>query len=230
MSARPSRSFALAAVAAGALWLTACSGGLRSDAEAPTVYTLRAAAPPAAAGAAGAPVGVLEVLRPVTAPGLDSDRLVVTRPDRSVDAYANARWAARVPVLVEALAVETLRGAGLARVVQDDAAPTPADLELRLSVRRFDAAYLGTSRAPVVHVTFDAVLSRRRDRAVLAAFTVERLSEARADRLGEVVLAFEQATQGALAELVDQSRIALRESALAPAPSAPTAVSGGERR
>src|SRR5262249_8540540 len=67
----------------GAL-LTGCGGLLRNKEEPDRIYLLRAVPTP---GAAAVP-GVLAVPRPVVQPGLDTDRIMLTRNGQELDHFA----------------------------------------------------------------------------------------------------------------------------------------------
>jgi ABC-type uncharacterized transport system auxiliary subunit len=190
------------AVAVLALALAGCGGGLRSDAPAVQAWELD---PPAVAGAA-VPAGAttaaatLRVLRPLAAPAVDSDRIALLRSDRTLDYYAANRWSGRVPELVQALALETLRAAGSYRAVQPESAPFSYEETLQIEVRDFQAEY-GSAAAPVVKVALVCTLGRRSDRAVLATFTLEGSAPAADNRMRAIVAAFDAALDAALAGL-----------------------------
>lgn len=184
------------------LMLAACGGVFESKMAAPQAYVLRL--PPATAPAADAPTaGTLLVRRPDAGPGLNTDRIALIRGDRRFDVYAASRWAAPVPVLMESVLVDSLRGTGRYSAVLDDAAPFAPYYDLRVAIRRFEADYTaaGNGDAPTVHVVLDCTLGRRRDRHLLSTFTVSGSARAGDDRLGQVVAAFEAATAAAVAEL-----------------------------
>jgi cholesterol transport system auxiliary component len=198
---RIDRLFAVASLAS----LAGCSGGFRSDLPPQQTYVLRAAAvraPPLEAP------GSLQVVRPLPGPGLESDRIMVLRSDRRLDYLSGSRWATDVPVLVESLAVDTLRG-GAFSAVYDSFAGFPADYVLRMNVRRFEADYTVGDR-PRVFVTLECVLGRRDERRALATFTAEGSADASASRVTALVAAFETAVNAALGSLAEQTYSALR--------------------
>jgi ABC-type uncharacterized transport system auxiliary subunit len=106
-----------------------------------------------------------------------------------------------VPDLIESVMVEALRASGAFTAVFDDAAPFAPAYSLRCALRRFEADYTSSGRAPTFHVALDCTLGRHRDRALLVSFTAQGSSVAREDRLNAVVTAFEEATAIAMAEL-----------------------------
>jgi ABC-type uncharacterized transport system auxiliary subunit len=185
----------------------ACTGLFHSTAQPEQTYYLRPLAAsgdavvPAAAGAAPS----LRVSRPVADPGLDTSHIVLVQPDHRMDFYAGSRWPGPVPQLVEALAVQTLRASGAFRSVEDSTSPFPSDYLLHLTVRRFEADYSATGVAPQVHIVLDCLIGRREGREVVASFVAAGSATASANRLGDVVAAFEQATARALGALSQQA-------------------------
>jgi cholesterol transport system auxiliary component len=201
--------------------LSGCSGLFHSTTPPAQTYYLRApitstAAPPAATPA-GASVS-LRVEPPIAGPGLDTARILLVQADHRMNFYAASRWPAPAPQLIEALVVETLRASGTWSSVQDATSAFPAQYLLQITMRRFDADYSGGA-LPEVHVVFDCTLGRREGHEVIASFVVQGTASAAADRMGDVVTAFEQATGAALTSLSQQAGEALRERAEHAAPS-----------
>jgi ABC-type uncharacterized transport system auxiliary subunit len=153
--------------------------------------------------------GAVQVMAPQAAPGLDTERIVLVNPDRRMSHFAASRWPADLPVVVEALAVDALRTSGAFGVVLDSRSPFPADYVLELTVRGFEADYTAQGATPTVRVVLDGILGHREGRGVLANFTVTGLAPARANRMGEVVAAFEDAANQALTELVARTAAAV---------------------
>jgi len=200
-----------------------CSGLFHSSARPEQTYYLRA--PPAAAatlpptaarGAPGSPPALAASLRvghPQADPGLDSSHIMLVQADHRMNFYAGSRWPGPVADLIEALAVETLRASDAWRSVEDSTSPFPSDYLLQVTVRRFEADYTAGGTVPEVHVTLDCILGRREGRDVLATFVASGAALASANRLSEVVSAFEQATGAALGSLSQQAQQAVRAAA-----------------
>ena len=213
------------------LCLAGCSGLFQSKAKPEQTYFLRApaarptgtnsAAGGAAAAAATPAIGAsLRVIRPVASPGLDTSRIMLVQADRRMNYFAGSRWPATAPEVIEALAVETLRSSGGFATVEGSASPFPADYLLQVHVRRFEAEYDEGAGAPAVHVVLDCIVGRREGREVIATFTASGTAAAAANRLGEVVIAFEQATGTALQALSQQTEQAVRADTQRPAQNA----------
>lgn len=194
------------------LAVAGCTSLLRSNAPPVQIYTLRA--PSASSNGtdqtAAADVS-LRVAHPRAAPGLGTSQIVLLQPDHRLNVYAASAWAADAPALLESLAVETLRRSGHWRSVQDAESPFPSDYLLQISVAHFDADYSDdTGAPPAVQVTLDCTLGKEEGRDIITTFVASGSAVASANRLGEVVAAFQQATDAAMASLSQQVSAAMR--------------------
>ena len=195
-----------------------CGGVLRSTARPEQVYYLRApstdsAQPSVSAPGDGSPRppgASLRVAHPLTGPGLDSSHIMLIQADHRMNFFAGSRWPAPVADVIEALAVETLRGSGDWSSVEDSTSPFPSDYLVQVAVRRFEADYTTPGGAPEVHVMLDCIIGRREGRDVIATFVASGTARAAANRLSDVVSAFEQAADSALTALSQQAAQAVR--------------------
>jgi cholesterol transport system auxiliary component len=207
-----------------------CGGLLRSTAAPEQTYYLRAPQP--AAGSAAVPgaerLSSMRVARPLADPGLDSSHITLLETDHRMSFYTGSRWPAPMPQMLGALAVQTLRASAQWLSVEDSASAFPSDYLLQITVRRFDAEYSGgAGAAPEVHVVLDCNIGRREGREVIGSFLVSGSASAAANRMGDVVGAFEQATAAALTALSAQAVSAVQadvarlsaQKAATPAPS-----------
>jgi ABC-type uncharacterized transport system auxiliary subunit len=203
----------LAAVLAG------CSGGLHSDAPASQVYVLRTAARPQASAKPTATAS-LHINRPMAAPGLESDHIVLVQPDHKMSYYIASRWPGDLSSVVESLTVDTLRTTGDWTSVQDSGSVFSSDYMLQIVIRRFEADY-SAGTVPEVHVVLDCIVGRRSGREVIGSFIAEGSATAAANRLGAVVGAFEEATNHALADIATRTSQAVQnpQKVEAPVPS-----------
>ena len=201
--------------------LSGCSGLLHSTARPEQVYYLRA---PSANGTDGSgvatgagnsaalvPPASLRVSHPQTSPGLDSPHIMLVQSDHRMNFFAGSRWPSASSDVIESLLVQTLRASGAWASVEDTASPFPSDYLLQTSMRRFDADYTAGAAAPVVHVVIDCMIGRGEGRDVIANFTVSGSAPAAANRLSEVVAAFEQASGAALTSLASQAAQAVHD-------------------
>jgi cholesterol transport system auxiliary component len=201
----------------------ACTSLFHSNAPAEQTYYLR---PPASAPAAATPLAAaripisLRVGHPLADPGLETPHIILVQADHRLNFYSGSRWAAPLADVVDALAVQTLRASGDWSSVEDSTSPFPSNYLLQIAVRRFEADYTAGGAAPTVYVVLDCILGRREGRDVVASFSAAGSALATANRLGEVVAAFEQATGTALAALSQQAQEAARGAAQHPAAGA----------
>ena len=202
----PAAALAAAAVVAG------CSGLFSSHLPPEQAYYLRApvdATP--ATPAAGAAAASVRVGHPVADPGLETTHIMLVQPDHRMSFYSGARWPGPITDVLESLIVQTLRASGQWSSVEESISPFPSDYLLQTTVRRFEADYSGGS-VPDVYVVLDCIIGRREGRDVLATFVVTGKASASANRLGDVVTAFEQATSQALESLEKQALTAVKNA------------------
>jgi cholesterol transport system auxiliary component len=185
-----------------------CTGGFHSSARPEQVYFLRAdtTAPPADSAH---PAVTLRVARVVAGPGLETSHIVLLESDRRMSYYMASRWAAPLPEVVEELAVESLRSSGAWQAVQSSESGFPSDYLLQIRIRAFESDYTA-SAAPDVQVAFDCTLGRRSGREIVSTFAAVGSAKTAANKLADVVAAFEQATNAALASMTKQASEAVR--------------------
>src|SRR5690606_7311243 len=182
----------VAAMLAVLVLLAGC-GGLRSNAEPDRIYVLH----PAGEAASTAPLpGLLMVPRPNVQPGVDTNRIALTRAGNELDYYALSRWSGSLSQVLGAFAVQSLDGACVTVVGQERGAG-PADRELLLTVRHFEAAY-GAGSAPQVLVALDCLLVATSPRRVLGDCSAEVREAAAVNRMSAIISAFERALQQAM--------------------------------
>ena len=199
----------IAGLLAATFVFSGCGSLLESTIPAPQTYVLRLPARDAQTPAGTQPAGSVLLQRPKAGPGLDSDRIVLLRSDSRFDFYAASRWAAPAPDMIASFIVDGLRASGSFSAVFDDTAPYAPRYSLRCTLRRFESDYTTGGRAPTVFVAFDCTIGRHRDRELLSSFTAQGSAVAAADRLSDVVAAFESAATAAVSELEKQAAAAV---------------------
>jgi cholesterol transport system auxiliary component len=193
------------------------------------VYTLRAGllSSDSGAGPRRRVNDSLRVAHPLAGPGLGTSQIVLLQPDHRMNVYAASAWAADAPALIESLATQTLRASGEWRSVEDAESPFPSDYLLQISIRDFDADYAaGSDAPPTVHVTLDCTLGTEDARTIAASFVAAGSAAASANKLSDVVAAFQQATDQALSSLSQQAAAAVPSGL----PKPPTASGGRAQR
>jgi cholesterol transport system auxiliary component len=186
---------------AAAALLTAGCAGLHSSEQAMQVYTLEPAWPATVASATA--TLTLQVPRPLAAPGLDTNRIALTRGAQRLDYYAASSWPGPLPDFLQSLALDALRASGKFRAVQADAAAFAADRILQIEVRRCQAEYTGAG-LPVAHVQLVATLGQRSDRSLIASVSADSAVPAAENRMQAVIAAFQRALGEAFGQLVAQ--------------------------
>lgn len=207
---RPRRLIGGIAACFAAVVIAGCSSGLHSDTPATQVYVLRAATRPQSS--LTRLQYSLHVGRPIPGPGMDSDHILLVQSDHRMSFYAASRWPANLPGVVEALAVETLRSSGAWSTVQDSGSAFSSDYLLQIVIRRFEADYSSSTGAPEIHVLLDCTVGKRIGREVMTSFIAEGSATAAANRLGDVVTAFENAANKAMAEIAIRTAQAVQTS------------------
>jgi ABC-type uncharacterized transport system auxiliary subunit len=195
----------VAPVIAAAVFLSACSGGLKRSAPAEQVYVLHPAAFPAAnAGNPAMINAMLVVPQPEAQPALNTPRIALTQPENRLDYFADSRWGAPLPQVLGALAVESLIASRTFAVVAGtDPSAGHGDFQLLLTVRHFEAEYSGSAKdsAPVARVGFECLLTSTSPRRVLGRCDAEAREPAGDNRMGEIVAALDRAAQKAVTEM-----------------------------
>lgn len=205
------RVFANSLVVVLALGLTGCTGLFQSTAPPEQIYYLSVKPVPAGDNGQSALKASIHVGRPISGPGLDSTHIMLLESNHRMSYYAASRWPAPLPEMVEALAVQELNASGSWGAVQGAESSFPSDYLLQIRITRFEADYTNGNAGPEVHVVLDCTLGRRTGRDVMVTFVAAGSASATANKLGEVLSAFEQATDEALATLAAQAAKAVRD-------------------
>jgi cholesterol transport system auxiliary component len=225
-SRSPTTAAALVIATTGASLLAGCSGLFETKGVAETVYELRA---PAAAPLSPPIAGEIVVLRPLARPGLDTDRIVVTLPDRRLDAYRGARWSAPAPDLVQSMLLEGLRARTAWQTVLPDRGEFRGRYALQTELRDFQADYAEEGAAPTVHVTLRGDLGRAPERVPIVSAVGSGEARATSNRMRDVAAAFESAYAAAATQLVDAihaGAVAARPGESKPATPTPQSRAG----
>ena len=210
------------ALACAALLCSACFGpGINDKRERPVTFRLTAPAIETATGDRSN--ATLGVARPRTAPALDSAAIAVVRPGQSFDYYTGVRWIEPAPAMLQQLLVQTLASSGAYATVVSVPSRVNVEHLLDVELRRFEAVADDELSAPRVYVQMQVTLVDARHGTRLASALAAAEQTAAANRRGDVIDAFEQATSAALLDVVAR----VRESA--PAASAATAPPAAAR-
>ena len=187
--------------ASSSLLLSACGGNMLGlgPPEAGTLYPVRPTFP----AGSGEKVGwALAILRPDVAPGLDSERIALSQPDGSMDFYAKAVFADRVPVLVQQALMDGFEASGRIDAVAPEQAALHADYNLVTEIKDFSAHYAQADGVPRVTVSLTAKLTTAHGRAIVASFSSNQTSNAAANSAGAVAQALQQGLGAAVTQIV----------------------------
>ena len=206
------------------LALCGCSGLLHSSAPQLQLYVLQLpqhTSPPAdgAPSARSAPlssVPTLRIARPLPAPGLNTDRIALTRPGNRLDYYANGRWSGPLTEVVSDLMLAAFRDDPAWSAVANDRGTLNADYLLQTSVDRFAAEYTAAGAPPTIRVDLHCLLIRRGDGILIGSFAVSENEQAPGNRMASVVALFAEVADRAVIAVAARADQLLR-SATSPA-------------
>jgi cholesterol transport system auxiliary component len=151
----------------------------------------------------GAPVPwALSVQTPDSTAGLDSERIVISRPPAGLDFYADAAWSDRVPMLVQTALVEAFERSGRIASVARDSAGTRTDLILNIDLRSFEARFDAGEGAPLGVVRLGVRLIAAGSRRIVGTTEITKEVRASANTVDAAVAAVTMAFSAVLAALV----------------------------
>lgn len=196
------RGLAVIGLTAG---LAACGSlvELPNSGPAPALYNLTAATSVQSYSGSGGDVPVVLVEDPTAQSGINQ-RLIARRPSPTeLQYFSGARWTARPTVMIQNALAETIEAAGLMSSRAQGGSPIPADYEVQVELRDFQAEYFGGTQVPEVHVRLAVTLVRLGPPQVLGQKIVDVRRGSAGGTLPAVIEAFNGATQDALAEAVN---------------------------
>lgn len=180
--------------------VSACGSllGLPGQGPAPQLYNLSALESVAADQQMGTLRLVVE--EPDAPRAIDSDRIALHPSQVEIKYYKNAKWSDRAPRLVQTLLVESFDNTGSFEFVGRDAAGLTTPYLLKSSLSDFHTIYDGRRPTAVVKLKL-SIIDRGKGR-ILAARIFESRSNAQADSIRPVVLAFDAAVNQILKDAV----------------------------
>ncbi|MEN3952111.1 ABC-type transport auxiliary lipoprotein family protein [Iodidimonas sp. SYSU 1G8] len=180
--------------------LTACGGlvKLPNSGPAPGLYNLTA---PSTVGASGTEA-LLLIEDPTVSGGLDTTLIARRSSPNELQFFAEARWAGRPSVMLQNTLVETFEGAGQAVSQARGGAVVPAQYELQVNLRDFQAEYFQGAQTPTVRVRLAISLVRLGPLASAGRTVIETTVQATSPEMPAVIAAFDQAVHDALGQTV----------------------------
>lgn len=152
-----------ARVAAFAVLVSGCAGGLGSKAPPPTYDLYAANVFPGRGG--GAARGQLIVSEPTALSILDTDKIMVRPTMGETAALSNAQWEDRLPKLIQARLVQSFENAHRLRAVGKPGDRLASDFLLVTDVRAFELA----AQSRTAEVEISAKIVRERTGRIIAA-------------------------------------------------------------
>ena len=186
-----------AIIGAGAIALAGCS--VLQGPAIPQLYVLRPQMP----AAMGPRVNWrLAVATPDAVASLDTARIALTRSSTTMDYYANAAWTDRVTLLLLRQLIQAFDSSGRIVSVDRDTSGLEADYLLQTEIREFQARYDTPDGAPQIVVTIQAKVARMPQRDIATSISVTQQAPAAGNDMNSIVVAFNQATSAAIAQIV----------------------------
>lgn len=174
-----------------ALPLAACGFTLIDTQPPPQIYDLSA---PAAATDGEAVTWELIVEEPTTVRALGTNRIALKTRNNSIQYYQGARWSDRGPSLLQARIIEALENSGRIMSVGAETSGINARYRLKSNLRKFHAN-ISNGKRPTVTVALSAKLFSARTRDIVATRLLSADVEARSGKMGDIVKAFDEASQ-----------------------------------
>lgn len=199
-------------LAATALPLSAC-GGLIPQAPPSNLYTLS----PKTSFRPDLPKVDFQLVveEPYAAGGLDTHRIAIYTGPYEVKYYAEARWAERVPRMVQTLLVESFENTGRIVSVGRQSVGLRSDFNLKSELREFQAELKeGGNGVPEVLVALNSKLVSQTRQQIVASVNFDRRVKAKGNSLPAVIEAFDEALGHVLRETVQWTMTNMRRDTL----------------
>ena len=143
----------------------------------------------------------LAVEVPTSSAILNTGRIAIALTPTSSDYYANAAWTDRAPLMVQTRIVDSFENTRKIVAVARESIGIRANYVLQSDLRNFEALYY-YGKPPIVRVRIIAKLVSMPDRQIIGVGSFERCVRARADKIPQVVEAFDQALGSVIKRLV----------------------------
>src|SRR6266852_274980 len=139
---------------------------------------------------------------PLAPAGLDSPRIALSRSAVSIDYFADSEWTERVPLVVQTALLESFENSRAIAAIDRESIGLRADFILKSEIRHFEALYDSPNGSPEVWVAIIARLVNPAGRDIVAHNSFERCERAAANDIPQIVLAFDEALGGVIADIV----------------------------
>jgi cholesterol transport system auxiliary component len=139
---------------------------------------------------------------PVTDASLNTTKIGLQQSPTQMEYYARAGWADRAPLMVQTLMIESFENSRRIVAVGREAIGLRADFILKSELREFQAIYY-EGLPPKTLVTINAKLVKMPQRTIIGSESFGIAIDAEADKLDEIIAAFDQALGKVLRRLVE---------------------------
>jgi cholesterol transport system auxiliary component len=139
---------------------------------------------------------------PLAPAGLDSPRIALSRSAVSIDYFADSEWTERVPLVIQTALLESFENSRAIAAIDRESIGLRADFILKTEIRHFEAVYDSPNATPEVWVAIIARLVNPTGRDIVAHNSFERRERAAANDIPQIVLAFDEALGGVIADIV----------------------------
>jgi cholesterol transport system auxiliary component len=143
----------------------------------------------------------LAVEEPNASAYLNTSRIAIAQSATSSDYYSKTGWTDRAPLMVQTRIVDSFENSHKIIAVARESIGLRANYVLQSDLRNFESMYI-YGKPPIAHVRLVAKLVRMPDRQIIGVGTFERCVKARADKVPQVVSAFDQALGSVMKRLV----------------------------
>ena len=139
---------------------------------------------------------------PLADAGLNTTRIALQRSPMQLEYYARSGWTDRAPLMIQTLMIESFENSGRIIAVGRETVGLRADYVLKTELREFQAEYFAGG-PPQVRVSMNAKLVKMPNRIIVASESWEHVIDATADRIGDVIQAFDDALGKVLKRMVE---------------------------
>lgn len=146
--------------------------------------------------------GQLLIDVPLAPAGLDTSRIALSRSPVSLDYFADGEWTDRTPRLVQTALLESFENSRTVSAIDRETIGLGADLVLKPELRHFEAVYDSPDGVPQIWVLLNARLVKMPERKIIAQQSFEARYPAAANKIGDIVVAFDEALGKVMKELV----------------------------
>ena len=143
--------------------------------------------------------------QPLANAGLSTTRIALWPNPTNLEYYARASWTDRAPDMIQTLMIESFENSNKIVSVGRESVGLRADFVLKSEIREFQSDYL--DGVPHAHVGLNAKLVKMPERVIVGSQKFDSVIKAEADRLDDIIAAFDAALGKVLKRLVEWTLI-----------------------